>query len=216
MMSSCGPPRVSRRHRCRLFLVIPMSASSPFASPADEFRDNPYASPMAVGGTPSTEVEVIRMEHLSHEASIRSIGSLHYLGAILALLIWLPAVLVLFFTVGAIGAPEVLLLALVLGFVVLNVAIGRGLRRLHRGARVGAALFAVLGLLALPIGTLISGYILYLLFSPKGNRIFSEEYQEVVRQTPDMVYRTSAGLMAFAILLVLLGLAGFLGIFWVG
>jgi hypothetical protein len=46
------------------------------------------------------------------------------------------------------------------------------------------------GLLGFPVGTLINGYILFLLFGRKGKTVFSEEYQVVIEQTPHIKYRT--------------------------
>jgi hypothetical protein len=54
---------------------------------------NPYAAPEIVADAPSVEMagdlaeaEAIRRKYLNHETNIRSIGSLHYLGGILALI----------------------------------------------------------------------------------------------------------------------------------
>ena len=77
-----------------------------------------------------------------------------------------------------------------------------GLRNLKSWGRIPAALFAGIGLLAFPIGTLINGYILYLLLSAKGRMVFSAEYREIIQQTPEIKYRTSKILLFFAFLLV--------------
>jgi hypothetical protein len=58
-------------------------------------------------------------------------------------------------------------------------------------ARVAAIVFAGIGLLGFPIGTLINGYILYLLLSQKGRRIFQPDYAHIVAATPEVKYRTS-------------------------
>lgn len=73
-----------------------------------------------------------------------------------------------------------------------------GLRRLHRWARPLAVLFAMLGLLAFPFGTIISGYILYLLISQKGSVVFSDHYQQIIARTPNIKYKPS-----FLVLLLL-------------
>ena len=41
-----------------------------------------------------------------------------------------------------------------------------------------------------PIGTLINGYVLYLLLSQKGRTIFTDAYRRVVTETPHVKYRT--------------------------
>ncbi len=50
-------------------------------------------------------------------------------------------------------------------------------------------LFAFVTLLDFPIGTLISGYILYLLLSEKGRRIFRSDYAEIVAATPQIKFK---------------------------
>jgi hypothetical protein len=58
---------------------------------------------------------------------------------------------------------------------------------------------------------LINGYILYLVFSEKGRRVFSPEYQEIIRQTPHVKYQTSiivkifVGLLLGVLLFILAG-----------
>jgi hypothetical protein len=62
---------------------------------------------------------------------------------------------------------------------------------LRKWARIPTGILSGLGLLGFPLGTLINGYILYLIFSQKGKTVFSEEYQAVIEQTPHIKYRTS-------------------------
>jgi len=66
------------------------------------------------------------------------------------------------------------------------------------------------GLLGFPIGTLISVYILYLLFSQKGADVCSPQYQAVIAATPHIRYRTSKiviGLLVLVAVLVAIGVA---------
>jgi hypothetical protein len=172
--------------------------------------DNPYASPRAIGTeTPTSDAEAIRMAHLSHEASVRSIGSLYYLGGILTA-ITLVSLLVVGVTGGdTFGPGDVFGFAILFGMLTISFGIGRGLRTLRRSAQIFAGLISTLGLLAFPIGTLINGYILCLLFSSKGNRVFSAEYKEIIEQTPHVVYRQSTLLAVLAVILLLLLLTGF-------
>jgi hypothetical protein len=44
-------------------------------------------------------------------------------------------------------------------------------------------------LLAFPLGTLINGYILWLVFSTKGKTILSNDYAAIVAATPHVRYR---------------------------
>lgn len=105
---------------------------------------------------------------------------------------------------GAVGTIAILLVMLTTYF-----GVGRGLRKLRRSARVIAGIISTVGLLAFPFGTIINAYILYLLFSSKGNRVFSPDYQEVIEQTPHVVHRYSLVLTVLAIILLVLLLTGF-------
>lgn len=148
--------------------------------------------------------EATRREHIQHEASIRSIGTLYYLGAASYLLIGIAGA----FIEATDESPEPVFVALFLALAVVLGVLGRGLRRLKRGARIGAGILSAFGLLGVPIGTLINGYFLYLLFSEKGNTIFSPEYQAVIDATPHVKYRPSALASALVLLLVLLLFGG--------
>ena len=145
--------------------------------------------------------ESVRREHLSHEASVRSIGLLFYMAAAIILVAVAPLIFAGHQTTvpARIGAS-----LLLLAFVPLYVWIGMGLRRLDPRVRLGATLLAAIGLLSIPIGTLINGYILYLLHSARGKRVFSEEYRAVMAATPHIRYRTSRVVIGLAILLVVL------------
>ena len=92
--------------------------------------------------------------------------------------------------------------------------VGRGLRRLESWARTVSAILCGIGLLGFPVGTLINGYILYLLWSAKGKTIFTAEYRSVVEQTPHMKYKTSVVVWVVLGVLVLLVLAGIFAAVW--
>ncbi|HKB60455.1 MAG TPA: hypothetical protein VKC56_10480, partial [Gallionellaceae bacterium] len=68
--------------------------------------------------------------------------------------------------------------------------------------RIVAGVLAGLGLLGFPFGTVISAFILYLLFSKKGAMVFSDEYKQVIADTPDIKYRTSIIVWIFLALLI--------------
>lgn len=150
---------------------------------------NPYAPPQAavdyVAGATS-EAESIRREHIKHEASIRSIGILYYLSG------GLLAVGALLFAAGATEVELEIGLAVVYGaLATLSLAMGHQIRALRPWARIAAIVLAIIGLLGFPLGTLINGYILYLLFAKKGRRIFEPDYPDIVAATPYVTYRTS-------------------------
>lgn len=152
-------------------------------------QDNPYAPPTAeVADITSAdpEAEAIRREHIKHEASIRSVGILYYLGGVL---MGLAAILFFFgFETTSIGMGFAALYAVL---ALLSLVVGHELRALTPWARIAAIVFAGIGLLGFPIGTLINGYILYLLLSQKGRRIFQPDYLQIVAATPEVKYRTS-------------------------
>jgi hypothetical protein len=132
---------------------------------------------------------------------VKSIGTLYLLGAFLLVLIGLSTAVTSLavgeLSFGLLVGATYAALGMLQGFV------GYGVRRLQRWARIGAIIFSVMGLLALPIGTLISAYFLYLLLSEKGRIVFSDEYQRVIEQTPHMRYKTSLVVWIVLVLIVL-------------
>ncbi len=89
----------------------------------------------------------------------------------------------------------------------LQIDVGRVLRKFTLIGKIGGAILGMIGLLGTPLGTLFSGYMLCLLLSAKGKSIFLPEYQEVLKATPDIVYQTSKTIVVLAILLLLLFIA---------
>ena len=161
------------------------TAASPYAAPASNVED--------VSATP--EAEAIRREHISREASIKSVGILYYLGGALLTLVGGFAL------VAPRGDTGIFMLVFVpLG--VGQVFVGWGLRGLRKWAQIASCVISGLGLLAFPAGTLINGYILYLLLSKKGRTVFTPEYQDVIAATPHVKYRTSIIVWIFLALLV--------------
>ncbi len=184
--------------------------------------ENPYASPLAdssiVVPRPSS-AESIREEFISHEASIKSIGLLYALGAVLMVfvgLIILGGTLFGSMRSGGAEAETIILVVAIfyLGLGLLQGAIAYGLRTLQTWARYVAVVFSALGLIAIPIGTIISGYFLYLLLSQKGTMVFSEEYKQIILETPHVKRKTSVVamvLLALLIVVLFVGLAMVLG-----
>jgi hypothetical protein len=159
---------------------------------------------LAEGVTANSDVEAIRNEFLKHEASVKSIGLLYYLGAGFTFLIGLGAAL------GGAARSDAGGASVSFFFFALGAGqfwLGHGLRKLKRWARIPTAILSGIGLLAVPIGTLINGYILYLIFSAKGKMVFSDEYREVMEQTPHIKYRTS--LLVWILFALVLGFLAF-------
>jgi hypothetical protein len=202
---------------------------------------NPYAAPdVAIGPDPIVSTaelahaERVRRKYLNHEASVRAIGSLNLLGAIVLGIAAVAFVFAIFAPNR--GAGESFGAGTLIGFAVLvavlaglNGAIGIGLRNLQPWARwvnsvvlglgIGFSLLAII-LAALAGGNvggavgqalvqqIIPGYILYLMLSKKGAIVFSPEYREIVEKTPHIKYQTSClvkGLLYT--LLAIIGLA---------
>jgi hypothetical protein len=159
-------------------------------------ENNPYAAPTALPLEQAPgmfgNAEAIRREHIGHEASVKSIGTLYFLGGIGLVIVAAFAGFTPDFPTSREGTmATVVTVAIILAIAALQFWLGTGLRRLNRVARGVSAVFAGIGLLGFPLGTIINGYILYLLVSRKGNMVFSPEYKEVIAQTPHVKYKTS-------------------------
>jgi predicted nucleic acid-binding Zn ribbon protein len=147
-------------------------------------------------GVGPSEAEEIRTEHIKHEASVKAVGFLYLLGGCLVFLGSLGILVTGVMAANRQGQTGELAAVIGMGvgmslFGVLQFSTGLGLRRFRPWSRVVAALFSGLGLLGFPFGTIINGYILYLLLSARGKMVFSAEYQEIIEQTPEIKYRTS-------------------------
>lgn len=161
-------------------------------------------------GVASSAAEDIRNEHIKHEASVKSVGVLYFIGAFLMVLL---GGMILIAPSGPTGVETVLAGVIIICAAALHFALGMALRRLKRWAQIVAGIFSGVGLLGFPLGTIINGFILYLLFSKKGKTVFSPEYQEVIAQTPHIKYRTSIIVWIALGILVLLILFGVVGLF---
>lgn len=154
------------------------------------------------------DVEALRREHLQHEVSVKSIGSLYLLGSALLMLAGILGL------VGAAGAdlsePEAIAnLVVSVIFILLSLfqgKVGLWLREVNPKARTPATILACIGLLGFPIGTIINIYVLYLLRSKKGAVVFSPAYQVAIAQTPHIKYKTPVLLWVFVGLLALLAI----------
>jgi hypothetical protein len=170
----------------------------------DTAEHNPFQAPRASldNDWPSDHPEAIRRRYLSHEASAKSLGTLHLCAGIVCILIsiglWFvplqPSIL---------DGPTIVLA--VVGVAMLFLAVAAN--RLKRWSRFPSAVLAVVvGLAAFIIGIPIAAYFLYVMFGANGQMVYSEEYREVIKQTPHIKYRTPA--IAWTVLLLLIGLIG--------
>lgn len=156
-------------------------------------------------GVSSNAAEQIRNDHIKHEASVKSVGFLYFLAA---------AFLILAGAGGLItrDGPSIIVGLVFVGLGILQIWVGSGLRQLKSWARIPTAVLSGIGLLGFPLGTLINGYILYLVLCQKGRTVFSDEYKRVIEQTPHIKYKTSIVVWIFLGLLLLLLALAFLGL----
>jgi hypothetical protein len=160
------------------------------------------------------DAEAIRRELISHEASVKSIGALYIFGAVVGVGIGVVLLAMSISAAGQNGQVDgggLLLSAGLMALIAFQGFVGIGLRQLRSWTRIPVGILSGIGLLGFPIGTLINGHILYLVFSEKGRRVFSPEYQEIIRQTPHVKYQTSiivkifVGLLLGVLLFILAG-----------
>lgn len=168
---------------------------------------NPYQAPES----PTVDLnpafvgpELVRHEHLSHETSVKLIGSMYL---IIGSVFTIPSIAM---AVGIYGmgsnVDQMQGLALLTGLLgISTLGLGFAIRRFSRWARIICGVISAGGMLfAVPVGALFNGSIIYLLYSPKGNVVFSDDYKDVIRQTPHIKYRTSGVVWIFLLLLLLL------------
>jgi hypothetical protein len=174
--------------------------------------DNPYQAPavqdVVAPAAPLTGAEEIRTLHLKHEASIKGVGFLFFLSGVVVALSIAGLVTMSWRTSSMTGYPmggrEWILMVMLAGVGTAQLISGWGLRKLRPWAKIPAAVLAGLSLLSIPVGTLIGGYTLYLLFSAKGRMVLSPGYAEIVAQTPHLRYRTPRWIWVLVVVLVLL------------
>jgi hypothetical protein len=126
----------------------------------------------------------IRVQHLTHEVSLQSMGALYLLGAAISLVTAVMTILD-----PSEGPARVFVPGLLLAFGFAQLWVGWKLQRLDASAKIPATVLACFGLLAFPLGTLINTYVLYLIHSAKGRVVMSPDYAAVRAATPDIKYR---------------------------
>ena len=168
-------------------------------------ENNPYrATELEATNDPfvASSTETIRREHIQHEASIKSIGQLYMLQFLLCGAV--TAGLVLNFMNGFLpGMVELFLLSTYCVLGTFMAYTGWALQRLRPWSRWSGVVFSVLGLAFFPFGTLICPYFLYLFLSRKGAMVFSETYQAIIRETPNVRAGTSPTTWMVLIIFVL-------------
>ena len=159
-------------------------------------QENPYQAPSSVVFVEAAADDAnvaLRQAHIRHEIQLQSIGALYLLGSILIGIVAIPMV----FDIGEIrGGFSGMWLGIltIYGFLAAVLfALGIGFRRLHSWVRIPGAIFSGIGLLGFPIGTLISAWILYLMFCRAGRVVLAPTYRAVIDATPQVRYRRTKG-----------------------
>jgi hypothetical protein len=192
-------------------------SDNPYAPSGSSYSDAPLDSNFDL-----SQAELIRKSHLNHEANIQSFGCLYTLGGILGILGGIAYIGIGIFIMsgrlpasagagaGAGAGQEPLVAGIitsVVGIVFLAIAsaqlfAGRSMQTLNPSGKILAIVVSSIGLLGFPCGTIISGYLLYLLLSSKGAMVFSSGYKEIIEATPHIRYRTSIIVWIFLFLLI--------------
>ncbi|MEL6543841.1 MAG: hypothetical protein AAFQ82_04390 [Myxococcota bacterium] len=166
---------------------------------------NPYAAPRSSLREPAPEAWTpahIRSVHIRHESSLKSAGALNLFGGAVGLY----ALGVLFSEYGLTMPSQTIGICFGLAAIAaLNLYAGYRLRRLEPAARLLATLAWLPALVVFPLGTLFVGYVLYLLHSPKGRRVLSDDYAQIRAATPEIGFRYST--LVTAVVAVVLALA---------
>lgn len=172
-------------------------------------EENPYKTPEVEeveAEAVISDPERIRRVHLKHEASLKGMGTLLMLGAVLVGVSFVGLLAVPVSRGGGSSlpqGPELVIIGILVVVFVLQVVVGVGLRRLAPWAWIPGIVVAAISILNVPIGTVIGGYFLFLLLAPKGRRVLAVDYREIVRQTPHIRYRTPIWLWVLLLVLVL-------------
>jgi hypothetical protein len=170
-------------------------------------ESNPYAPPQGTILTaPRSEIEeaeAIRKQHIKVEATVKSVGTLYYLGAFLLIMFGLMTAFVPSMDKSTSQGEALIISVLVLAVGIAEGVLAYGLRRLRSWARWPTVALAFIGLLGFPLGTLISIVILVNLFGKKATMVFSPEYKDIIAATPHVKHRTSIIVKVLLVLLLL-------------
>lgn len=157
-----------------------------------------------------TNEEEIRKAHIKHEASIKSVGILYLISGCFLLLAGLFGLT----EAGQLTIVEVFLtVGFFLGLGGLSIYTGIAIRRLQPWTRVAVGIFSGIGLLGVPVGTLINGYILWLFFSEKGKRVLAPDYKDIIAATPHVKYKSGGCVAIFVIVIICMIFFGLIGTF---
>ncbi|MEM8954609.1 MAG: hypothetical protein AAGD22_10700 [Verrucomicrobiota bacterium] len=179
-------------------------------------EESPYRPPtsqeVSAVADSAPEADQIRQEHIKHEASVRSIGLLYWLGG---------AIVVVAGLVGLFDSEDEPVLGMGIALVLLLLGglqlwTGTALRKLRKWAKIPVGIISGIGLIGFPLGTIINAYILYLVFCKKGGMVLSDGYKDVIAETPHIKYKTSVIMWILLGILILLFVFALIGAFFTG
>ena len=167
----------------------------------------PPSAPLEFASAATSDVVAVREAHIGHERKLKSVGLLFGLGAATMML-----VLVALLIPGDSGGPEltrqmagVVAAAMIIALIAGALAVlAFGYRTLAPWVKYVGTPVSAMGLLAVPLGTLIHAYVLYLIWSKKGRRVLAPGYAEIIRATPNVRYKSTVRDWIALALLVLL------------
>ena len=195
-----------------------MSDSPPAPNDADF---NPFQAPetVAVASDAMNNDEQIRTEHIAHESSIKSVGFLYLLGAVINAVLLVTAVSAM--NRGA-RVDTVRLIAFLLQLAWL-LPTSIGLIRLAPWSRWMGLIFVIVNSVVMlgsvqpvaapviPIILIINGYIFSLFVRAKARMVFSPEYRDIIQRTPHVRRKTSrllVGCLGVLLLFILVAVIG--------
>ena len=172
---------------------------------------NPYAAPeeqASSGSLLPSDPATARKQFIHCESNIKSIGGLMLLGGLLVSFGFGLAASVAIAVGGFDGGFRAgFLIAIVLAGL-WQIYTGFQLRRLKMSSRIPAAIACGIWILFVPVGTILGGVSLWYILRPAASFVFSEEYAEVIRNTPEVGASTSiAGWILLLLVLSVMGLA---------
>ena len=161
----------------------------------------PMTPPVGTASTSATgSADEMRQLYFPHEQQVRSVGMFfRIMGGfqlLFAAIILLAGTLASFAGEGF-GAHLVQFVAIAIESAIVIIIggvsfwAGNLLRKLDHKAFIPVIVVAAIGLLGIPVGTLINGFILYLLLCEKGRFVLSDPYRAIVAATPQYQWKTA-------------------------
>lgn len=181
---------------------------------------NPFQAPKAVVAdwqdSHVADAVAIREQHIRHEILLKSIGTLYWFGTAICVLV-IVALFAALSTTNSNGEDlgVVALFSLIYCVPGIIAAIlGYGFRTLKPWVKIPGTIISGIGLLGIPIGTMINGYILYLIWCEKGKRVLADDYATIIAQAPHVKYKRTVGdwiatALIIGLLVAILGLIAF-------